>query len=40
MELETAVSLNANLVHMVWIDGSYDVVATQEKMKHGRTFAP
>jgi acetolactate synthase I/II/III large subunit len=36
MELETAVRLNANLVHMVWIDGSYDMVATQEKLKYGR----
>ncbi|MFX8891543.1 thiamine pyrophosphate-dependent enzyme, partial [Acinetobacter baumannii] len=24
MELETAVRLRANLVHMVWIDGSYN----------------
>ena len=37
MELETAVRLKANLVHMVWIDGTYDMVATQEKMKYGRT---
>jgi acetolactate synthase-1/2/3 large subunit len=37
MELETAVRLNANLVHMVWIDGTYDMVATQEKLKYGRT---
>jgi acetolactate synthase-1/2/3 large subunit len=37
MELETAVRLNANLVHMVWIDGAYDMVATQEKLKYGRT---
>jgi acetolactate synthase-1/2/3 large subunit len=37
MELETAVRLKANLVHMVWIDGSYDMVATQEKLKYGRT---
>lgn len=37
MELETAVRLKANLVHMVWIDGSYDMVATQEQLKYGRT---
>jgi acetolactate synthase I/II/III large subunit len=37
MELETAVRLKANLVHMVWIDGTYDMVAVQEKVKYGRT---
>jgi acetolactate synthase-1/2/3 large subunit len=37
MELETAVRLNANLVHMVWADGTYDMVAVQEKTKYGRT---
>jgi acetolactate synthase I/II/III large subunit len=37
MELETAVRLKANLVHMVWIDGTYDMVAVQEKAKYGRT---
>jgi len=37
MELETAVRLKANLVHMIWIDGTYDMVATQEKLKYGRT---
>jgi acetolactate synthase-1/2/3 large subunit len=37
MELETAVRLKANLVHMVWIDGTYDMVATQEKLKYGRS---
>ncbi|MGV2290737.1 acetolactate synthase AlsS [Trinickia sp. YCB016] len=36
MELETAVRLKTNIVHMVWIDGSYDMVATQEKLKYGR----
>ncbi len=36
MELETAVRLNANLVHMVWADGTYDMVAVQEKSKYGR----
>jgi acetolactate synthase-1/2/3 large subunit len=37
MELETAVRLKANIVHIVWIDGTYDMVATQEKLKYGRT---
>ena len=37
MELETAVRLKCNLVHLVWIDGSYDMVAFQEFAKYGRT---
>jgi acetolactate synthase-1/2/3 large subunit len=37
MELETAVRLKSNLVHMIWIDGTYDMVAVQEKQKYGRT---
>jgi acetolactate synthase-1/2/3 large subunit len=37
MELETAVRLKANVVHMVWIDGTYDMVAVQEKLKYGRS---
>jgi acetolactate synthase I/II/III large subunit len=36
MELETAVRLKCNLVHMVWIDGTYDMVAVQEIAKYGR----
>ncbi len=36
MELETAVRLKAHLVHMVWIDGTYDMVGTQEQQKYGR----
>jgi acetolactate synthase-1/2/3 large subunit len=35
MELETAVRLKLNLVHMVWIDGTYDTV--QERAKYKRT---
>ena len=31
-ELETAVRLHAHIVHMIWIDGSYDMVAAQEQM--------
>jgi acetolactate synthase-1/2/3 large subunit len=36
MELETAVRLNSHLVHMIWIDGTYDMVAQQEVIKYGR----
>lgn len=36
MELETAVRLKLNLVHMVWIDGTYDMVAVQEQAKYKR----
>jgi acetolactate synthase I/II/III large subunit len=36
MELETAVRLKSNLVHMILIDGSYDMVAEQEILKYGR----
>jgi acetolactate synthase-1/2/3 large subunit len=36
MELETAVRLKLNLVHMVWIDGTYDMVAVQERAKYER----
>jgi acetolactate synthase-1/2/3 large subunit len=36
MELETAVRLKANIVNLVWIDGTYDMVATQEVIKYGR----
>ena len=38
MELETAVRLKVNIVHMIWIDGTYDKVATQEKLTYGRTL--
>ena len=37
MELETAVRLQSNLVHMIWIDGTYDMVAVQEEQKYGRS---
>jgi acetolactate synthase-1/2/3 large subunit len=36
-ELETAVRLNSHIVHMIWIDGTYDMVAAQEKLKYHRT---
>ena len=35
-ELETAVRLKSNLVHLVWIDGFYDMVGIQEMAKYGR----
>jgi acetolactate synthase-1/2/3 large subunit len=39
MELETAVRLKCNLVHLVWIDGSYDMVKFQQVAKYGRAAA-
>jgi acetolactate synthase-1/2/3 large subunit len=36
-ELETAVRLNSHLVHMIWIDGHYDMVGLQQRLKYGRT---
>jgi len=36
MELETAVRLKSNLVHLVWIDGFYDMVGIQEMAKYRR----
>jgi acetolactate synthase I/II/III large subunit len=37
MELETAVRLRSHMVHMVWIDGTYNMVAIQEQKKYGRS---
>ncbi|MCE5169200.1 acetolactate synthase AlsS [Paenibacillus profundus] len=37
MELETAVRLKLPIVHLVWNDGTYDMVAFQQQMKYGRT---
>jgi acetolactate synthase-1/2/3 large subunit len=36
MELETAVRLGVHVVHMIWIDGTYDMVQQQEILKYGR----
>jgi acetolactate synthase-1/2/3 large subunit len=36
MELETAVRLQCNFVHIIWTDGYYDMVRIQEKKKYGR----
>ncbi len=35
-ELETAVRLHSNLVHIIWNDGHYDMVKFQEEKKYGR----
>jgi acetolactate synthase-1/2/3 large subunit len=37
IELETAVRLQSELVHLVWCDGSYNMVAAQEVLKYGRS---
>jgi len=36
MELETAVRLNCNFVHLVWWDSFYDMVRIQQEAKYGR----
>jgi len=38
MELETAVREKCNFVHLVWRDGSYDMVKIQQRLKYGRSF--
>jgi acetolactate synthase I/II/III large subunit len=35
-ELETAVRLKSHLVQLIWIDGSYDMVGSQEQIKYNR----
>jgi acetolactate synthase I/II/III large subunit len=39
MELETAVRLKCNFVHLIWIDGAYDMVRFQQIHKYGRDAA-
>ncbi|MDX2226870.1 MAG: acetolactate synthase AlsS [Verrucomicrobiae bacterium] len=39
MELETAVRLKCNFVHLVWRDGSYNMVRIQQLAKYGRDAA-
>ena len=34
-DLETAVRLGLNIVHIIWNDGNYDMVKFQEEMKYG-----
>lgn len=36
MELETAVRLNANILHIIWVDNGYNMVAIQEEKKYQR----
>jgi acetolactate synthase-1/2/3 large subunit len=36
MELETAVRLNANVLHIIWVDNGYNMVAIQEEKKYQR----
>ncbi|MBO1307341.1 acetolactate synthase AlsS [Enterococcus sp. 669A] len=36
-ELETAVRLKQNIVHLIWNDGSYNMVEFQEEMKYNRS---
>ncbi|SMH68420.1 acetolactate synthase AlsS [Latilactobacillus curvatus] len=38
-DLETAVRLNLNIVHIIWNDGYYDMVKFQEEMKYGESAA-
>ena len=37
MELETAVRLGVNLLHIIWVDEAYNRVAIQEQKKYQRT---
>lgn len=39
VELETAVRLKTPFVHLVWRDGSFDMVRIQQMMKYGRESA-
>ncbi|ORM63963.1 acetolactate synthase AlsS [Pantoea rodasii] len=36
MELETAVRLKANILHIIWVDNAYNMVAMQEDKKYQR----
>jgi acetolactate synthase-1/2/3 large subunit len=38
MELETAVREKCSFVHLVWRDGSYDLVKIQQILKYKRSF--
>lgn len=37
MELETAVRLGSNILHIIWVDNGYNMVAMQEEQKYRRT---
>ena len=34
MELETAVRLKANVLHLIWVDNGYNMVAIRKKRKY------
>lgn len=36
MELETAVRLKCNIVHIIWVDNAYNMVEMQEVQKYHR----
>lgn len=36
MELETAVRLKTNILHIIWVDNAYNMVEIQEENKYGR----
>lgn len=36
-DLETAVRLGLNIVHIIWNDGHYDMVKFQEELKYGKS---
>lgn len=36
-DLETAVRLGSNIVHIIWNDGHYDMVKFQEELKYGKS---
>jgi acetolactate synthase-1/2/3 large subunit len=36
MELETAVRLNCNVLHIIWVDNAYNMVEIQEQKKYNR----
>lgn len=36
-DLETAVRLDLNIVHIIWNDGHYDMVKFQEELKYGKS---
>ena len=38
-DLETAVRLNLNIVHIIWNDGNYDMVKFKKEMKYGKSAA-
>ncbi|GBQ04551.1 acetolactate synthase AlsS [Saccharibacter floricola] len=39
MDLETAVRLKSNLIHLVWVDHHFNMVRIQEQKKYGRDAA-